>query len=532
MSMMPAAKRRTQFPVLEIAGVIMILISVIALVMQLSSFSAARQEMPTSLVMGEVPVNGMERAQAQTYVEQAYAAPIIVWYKDQELRLDPAQVSFKVNSPAMLASADEQRIDGTFWTNFWNFLWMRPEQPISVELVADFSEEQLRAWVADVATRYDRPPLQAQPVLETLSFANGQPGYTLDQEAAMVSLHNALLRPTDRQVTLVVTEETGERPGLETLRTLLVQYIAAKQFQGVVSVYIIDLQTGEEIELDVDNRSLTPVYTNCEIAYASTSTMKLPIMIGFFRYLDWVPEEGSDDYKNLIETITQSGNISANAMLYKIGGEDAQAGADFVSLMEQELGLTNTFFAAPFLNDPDDELGQIKSYDTPAFRAAREGTCVNTRPDIAAQTTVKDLATLLDLVYQCAEYGGGGLIAAYPDEISQSECQMMIEFLKKNEEAPLIRGGVPVDTPVAHKHGWTFDTYGDAGIVFSPGGDYVLTMFLWGDVDETEWIATLTFPVMEGISEITFNYFNPDLINAPRRGQEDALRPGGATPTP
>jgi beta-lactamase class A len=530
MSMMPAAKRRAQFPVLEIAGVIMILLAVIGLVTQLSSFSMARADMPASLIMGEVPVSGLDRARAQSFVEQTYAAPIIVWYNDQELRLDPSQVSFKVNSPAMLASADQQRIEGTFWSGFWNFLWMRPEEPIRVELISDYSEEQLRAWVADVAVRYDRPPLEAQPVLETLSFANGQPGYTLDQEASLELLGAALNRPTDRQVELVVQQESGERPGLETLKSLLVQYVAAKQFQGVVSVHVIDLTTGEEIEMNIDNRSLTPVNTNCEVAYASTSTMKIQIMVDFFRYLDWVPEEGTDDYKNLIETLTMSGNVSANAMLYKIGGEDAQRGADDVTQMAQQLGLINTFFAAPYINDPNEEIGEITYYDTPARKAAREGTCINTRPDEAAQTTIKDLATMLDMIYQCAEFGGGGLIAAFPDEITQSECQMMIGFLKQNEEGPLIAGGVPVETPVAHKHGWTFDTYGDAGIVYSPGGDYVITVFVWGDVDETEWIATLTFPIIAGISEVTFNYFNPDLINVSRRGQDDALGLPGTTP--
>jgi beta-lactamase class A len=534
MSMMPAARRRAQFPVLEIAGVIMILLAVVGLVTQLSSFSAARADMPASLIMGDVPVSGLDRAQAQSYIEQTYAAPIIVWYKDQELRLDPAQVSFKVNSPAMLASADQQRIEGTFWSSFWNFLWMRPEEPITVELVADYSDEQLQAWVADVAVRYDRPPLEAQPVLETLSFANGQPGYTLNQQASIDLLRDALVRPTNREVHLVVEEETGERPGLETLKSLLVQYVAAKQFQGVVSVHVIDLATGDEMEMNIDNRSLTPVNTNCEIAYASTSTMKIQIMVDFFRYLDSIPEEDSDDYKNLLETLTLSGNVSANTMLYKIGGEDAQAGADDVTQMAQQLGLINTFFAAPYLNDPNEEIGEIAYYDTPARQAAREGTCINTRPDEAAQTTIKDLATMLDMIYQCAEFGGGGLIAVFPDEITQAECQMMLEFLKQNKEGPLIAGGLPVDTPVAHKHGWTFDTYGDAGIVFSPGGDYVITMFVWGDVDETQWIATLTFPIMAGISEVTFNYFNPELVNVPRRGQDDALNisPTETTPTP
>jgi hypothetical protein len=101
---------------------------------------------------------------------------------------------------------------------------------------------------------------------------------------------------------------------------------------------------------------------------------------------------------------------------------------------------------------------------------------------------------------------------------------MMIDFLSRNEEGVLIMAGVPQDVEVAHKHGWTTDTHGDAGIVFSPGGDYVLTMFLWAD---TEWLpVSISFPLIEGISAATFNYFNPDLVLEPRRGLGEDITDG------
>jgi hypothetical protein len=66
--------------------------------------------------------------------------------------------------------------------------------------------------------------------------------------------------------------------------------------------------------------------------------------------------------------------------------------------------------------------------------------------------------------------------------------------------------GVPADTRVAHKHGWTADTHGNAGIVFSPGGDYVLVVALhnptWLDFSES-------FPLITEISRAVYNYFNP-----------------------
>ena len=71
----------------------------------------------------------------------------------------------------------------------------------------------------------------------------------------------------------------------------------------------------------------------------------------------------------------------------------------------------------------------------------------------------------------------------------------------------LIEEGVPPDTPVAHKHGWISDTHADAGIVMSPGGDYVLVTYLY----KPEWLEwEISSPLLADISRATYNYFNFD----------------------
>jgi hypothetical protein len=58
---------------------------------------------------------------------------------------------------------------------------------------------------------------------------------------------------------------------------------------------------------------------------------------------------------------------------------------------------------------------------------------------------------------------------------------------------------------VAHKHGWVGDSHGDAGIVFTPGGDYVLCIYLY----YTDWLEwEVSSPLMARISEATYKYFN------------------------
>ncbi len=520
-----ATQHRSAFPVLEVVGLLMILAAVVLLLTQLSSFSLNRERMPYGLVLAGVPVSGLSRAEAKAYLEQAYGAPVTIFIQDQEIHLSPDQVGFRIDSEAMLSRAQELRTEGTFWSGFWDYLWRRPEEAYSVDLIAEYSREQLEAWVADLAMRYDRPAEPAAIHLDTLTFSEGQAGLSIDQAAAIEALDAALKRPTNRAVTITMRESEAQPADMNSLRTLLVDYLTSEKYRGVASIYVIDEQTGDELRLDVDLRQGVPSYVDCDIAYAGLSTMKIPILVEFFRYLDWEPY--SYEYDMIEATMTLSSNLNANFMLRDIGFDDAQRGTEIVTNSMQYLGLKNSFIVAPY-----DEEDPPEYYSTPAREAARAGTCINTNPDPYMQTTPDDLTTILDMIYQCATFGGGGLMAAYPEDITQDECQMMLDVMSKNDEGRLILAGVPEDVEVAHKHGYTYDTISDAGVVFSPGRDYVMTVFLWADVG---WLASTAFPIMEGISTATFNYFNPDMVNVPRRGIGDILNPTNAeqpTPTP
>jgi hypothetical protein len=85
----------------------------------------------------------------------------------------------------------------------------------------------------------------------------------------------------------------------------------------------------------------------------------------------------------------------------------------------------------------------------------------------------------------------------------------MLDLLSTNVLGTLIKGGVPEGTRVAHKHGWRsspLDMIGDAGIVFTPGGDYALSIFLW---NEQEMIWEPTSRLVADLSRAAYNYFNP-----------------------
>jgi beta-lactamase class A len=137
---------------------------------------------------------------------------------------------------------------------------------------------------------------------------------------------------------------------------------------------------------------------------------------------------------------------------------------------------------------------------------ANRRTDVDTDPDAFMQTTPDDMASLLTMLYQCGRDGGGAITVVFVDKITQRECQSIINLLSRNKIATLIEAGVPEGVSVAHKHGFgDGDTIGDAGIVFSPGGDYVVVVYIWQS-EYLEWENSA--PMVANISRMIFNYFN------------------------
>lgn len=256
----------------------------------------------------------------------------------------------------------------------------------------------------------------------------------------------------------------------------------------MASVFIMDLATGEEIAINADQ------------AMSGMSIVKVPIVLEVFRTLE--NQLSLDQGKLISETlVVQSGNFSANLLLDIVAGEDdAYLGADIVTESMMNLGLENTFIAVPYEEQP--RPGK-STYET----AANSSENLQTNPDAAMQTTAEDIGTLMAMIYHCADSNGGALRAAYSDQLSQEDCLQLLDYMKLNHIGSLIEEGVPPDTSVAHKHGWISDTHGDAGIVYSPGGDYVIVTYMYKP-DWLEW--EISSPILADISQATYNYFNFD----------------------
>ncbi len=106
----------------------------------------------------------------------------------------------------------------------------------------------------------------------------------------------------------------------------------------------------------------------------------------------------------------------------------------------------------------------------------------------------------------------GTLAAVFTGKVTQSECQMMVTYLSKNNDwsgfwMPPCRMG----SRIAHKHGWVAETDGvihtmlDAGIVYGPQGNYVIVVAMY---QPTQLIFDIGNYLFGQISRAAYNYFD------------------------
>ena len=121
------------------------------------------------------------------------------------------------------------------------------------------------------------------------------------------------------------------------------------------------------------------------------------------------------------------------------------------------------------------------------------------------------MGVLLEDIYQCAETGGGALVAAFPDKIDQNVCRQIIAYLVADKIGVLLEAGVPEGTQVAHKHGWVPDpdgivrNFSDAGIIYTPGGNFVLSIYAHHPVQLVFDTANQLFA---SLTQAAYNYYN------------------------
>jgi beta-lactamase class A len=330
----------------------------------------------------------------------------------------------------------------------------------------------------------------------SITFQPGKPGLELDVEGAIPLIESAMNSLDNRVVELPLKRVEPQRPVFQNLEILLKQTLQISGFDGLAGIFLLDLQTGQELHFAYRNGEDVPVKP--DIAFTASSIIKIPIMVSTFRRLNDTSD--AETMKLLEDMIDKSGNEAADWLMDRV--IDPLRAPLMVTEDMKALGLENTFLAGYFtFGSP-----LLAVVETPA----NSRTDVFTDPDPYSQTTPSDIGMLLEDIYQCAQNGGGALPAVFPGEINQAECQLMNNYLIKNRLPMLLTAGLPEATPIAHKHGWVtvngiINTIGDAGIVYSPGGNYILVVFLYHP-DQLVWEPNAA--LIAQLSSAVYNFYN------------------------
>jgi hypothetical protein len=414
-------------------------------------YRQTRGAVPPGVRVGGLDFGSATEESVTEALTQQLAEPVAVYYADQRILLRPQMLGFQVDVPVMLAEAQAHETPGHLLRLWVGEALHQPPPPVDVPLRYKLDRERMDGWLTDIAARFDRAPIAASALSVASGIAPGKPGWQLDLPASRARVVTALTDPHTRTANLVVRETMPPPMDMKLLAELLRE--RSEQFPGVVGISLHHIPTGEELTIKGD------------VAYSGMGTMKLVILEELFRKLNAPPDPQTSAL--ISETVSMAGTRSANELLALIGDGDAAAGVTALNASMRKLGLKSTFMAAPY-----DQAGPRVT--TPA----NSKTDVNTQPDPNIQTTPREIGMVMQMLVEC-EQGGGTLLAAYSGQITQAECQKILETLKLNEITALILSGLPQGTRAVHRHGYTSDTEGDVAVIWGPTGPYVLSIFLY-----------------------------------------------------
>ena len=463
-------RRQTSLRQLQVIGVLAVVVYVLV---QFVTFQLSLGRVPATWTIGgqTYPELAIEDAVAQAQLD-LQSTPVHLHYRADTIVLPLEVISYTVDVTETVRLAREARYQSAALTDFIRHLIFQPPAPHAVPVVTGYSDERLRAELAAIATRFDRPVQSPQPVTSTMTLLPGQPGYQLNIVASIKPIEAALQSAAERDADLVIDEQAAPPLALDQLTYLFQARLMT--FDGTAGIFVKDLRTGEELNL------------NQSAVFAGGGLLKLPLLLEAYRQYD--PPWPAALTQSLTTTLrTEANTAAADEVLTILGNGDAAAGGQRVTASMTALGLTSTVLSQPF---------------TPPVSA--------TLPvEAALQTTPADIGVLLEMVYQC-HGGGGALLVAYAAEFTPEKCAALLDDLAQSapvDVPSLLRGGVPNANEVIHRPGGAANTRADSALVTSPGGDYVLVVFLSVPGRDLSW--TEVNPIFNDLSKAAYNYFNP-----------------------
>jgi beta-lactamase class A len=418
------------------------------------------------------------RKKVETALEDAFV-PLDVHIGTETLRVQPDDIDVAPALDEMLAEAQAAR-EGS-----------------EVALKANYDQAKLRDRLDDIADQVKTSGGDLTVVSDTKALSATfvmAPAIYLDVDAALEQIGERLVEPTNTDpltVELKLDDTKTVRPTPEQLQEQL--KALTQGFKGVVGVYVHDLATDQEL-----------ASINKGTAFSTASTIKTAILLNAYAHVE---EFSQRQITATHEMIIDSDNLKANDVLAaSVGGtstDSAFEGAQLMSDTLAELGLPTTYQYTPFeandfikLYKPKYTLGPKRAGEAPYTTSSR-----------VQRTTPYEMAQLYRLIEQCGK-DEGLLVEKFPETLNAERCGEMIDLLEQNADKDRMMSGLPAGTVAAHKSGWAQpEVQGDAGIVRSSGGDFIIAIYVWqpGNTYKDAFVQQY----IGNITRLVYSYYNP-----------------------
>jgi beta-lactamase class A len=250
---------------------------------------------------------------------------------------------------------------------------------------------------------------------------------------------------------------------------------ASVAYPGRVGIYIKDLETGKVWEYNADR------------LFPSASLVKVPIMAAVFEKiklgaitldtqikltrrdrvggsgsLKWVRDGTSLSVMEIIyKMITESDNTATRMLIDYVG-------MDYLEGNFRKLGLVQTNICQDGMSLAS---GRVKNDNF---------------------TTPREMAGLMERIYK------GELV-------NREASEFMLDVLKHNKSRSRLRKGLPLGWEIGHKTGLLRRACHDAGIVFSPRGDYVIAVLT---SESPNYTVAKNF--ISKVAKLTYKYYKID----------------------
>jgi len=239
------------------------------------------------------------------------------------------------------------------------------------------------------------------------------------------------------------------------------------------------------------------IFVNPDSVFHAASTMKVPVMIEYFRALD----QGRirRDEELLLDTVFKSivdgspyaldAGVDSDSSVFKRVGQRVPLRWLVERMIVRSSNLaTNALIERLDAKRVDATAKSLGATHTKVLRGVEDGKAF--QQGLNNQVSARDLATLMDAI----ESGKAA---------STASCREMVDILVRQEFREEIPAGLPSGTRVAHKTGWITGVTHDAAIVYPPGRKpYVLVVLTKGirerpiaqkliaDISRLVWDAT------------------------------------------